>query len=233
MRRRKWYRLATTPLLDFLYPPKCVFCNRNFDNTTHKICETCSLPTPRIEKTYLSIEDAKVPLFSCFTYQHAIRRLISQYKYAGQWSLKAPLKSLYIQSIQQLIASKQLDTSRVDIIIYAPSRREVLRQRGFHHLTLVSRDISKILMVDCAPHALTFRGKGSRQAALDEGSRKINASAITLNKRTPIAGKGILLIDDVITSGATMMNCCKALLGGGAHTVQAFALARAHKRLCV
>lgn len=106
------------------------------------------------------------------------------------------------------------------VITYAPRSRESVNEYGFDHSKKLSEEISVITGISFVP--VIKRKSGTVQKNLDYGGRIKNAaSSYTLvkSKADAINGRHIILIDDVMTSGATMSACAKLLLGASASSV--------------
>jgi ComF family protein len=115
-----------------------------------------------------------------------------------------------------------------DLIVPVPLHFDRLRWRGFNQSLILARAIGQAWHIETVPFVLTRTRATIPQTQLSESERRENVRGafmvVTLQR---LAGKTILLVDDVYTSGATAEECAKTLRRGGAEAVDVFTLARA------
>jgi ComF family protein len=153
-----------------------------------------------------------------------IRPIIHAFKYQNRFGLAHPLA--------QMMAEKWPTWRRpVDYIIPIPLHPNRERERGYNQAQLLAADLSSLVQQPVGTNEL-FRNKHTRtQVGLNYEERSRNvADAFVANGRH-VRGKHILLIDDVYTTGATMMAAATALRQAGATSVSGYAVARAHGTL--
>jgi len=109
----------------------------------------------------------------------------------------------------------------VDLVTWAPTTPARLRARGFDQARLLARAVAGDLGVPCRP--LLRRGPGPAQTGRDAVARHVGPAFLA---RTPLAGRRVLLVDDVVTTGATVAAAARALKEVGAATVHVVAAAR-------
>lgn len=117
----------------------------------------------------------------------------------------------------------RFDTPSIDAICFVPATARAYRRRGFDHMELVARELSWLLSLPL-DDALV-REEGLDQRILGRGDRELNLRD-TIEVASDVSGMDLLLVDDVITTGASMRACSAALLDRGATSVTACALAR-------
>ncbi len=117
----------------------------------------------------------------------------------------------------------RFDIAATDALCYVPATREAYLRRGFDHMELVTRELSWLLALPVAD--VLVREEGADQRTLSRLERARNLEG-TVGLIGSVEGLNLLLVDDVITTGASVCACAKALLGGGAQSVSACALAR-------
>jgi competence protein ComFC len=196
----------------------CAVCRTPFQNAfpldEHGLCALCRNGLRGFDAAY------------CFgAYEGALRDLIHLFKYAKVRTLAGPLSDL--------LASALPRDQRFDGI--APTPLYWLRRwrRGFNQAELLARRLSRRTGIPVI-HALR-RVKATRtQAGLSNTSRRSNvARAFRARRGAPVAGKRILLIDDVMTTGSTASACAAALKRAGAAKVALLTIARVHRRMHV
>jgi len=149
-------------------------------------------------------------------YEGVLAEAIHQFKFHGLKRLSAPLGSLLTN----------LDIPPADGILPVPLTVKGLRERGFNQSFLISRIISRETKVPLIMDILLKKKETPPQIGLSAKERRANLKN-AFEVRGDVKGFRILLVDDVITTGATITECSKELLKAGAKEVIAIALARA------
>lgn len=198
---------------------KCGIMFKSREGNDH-FCEEC-LKSPR---RFGTVRAAGI-------YDKAFMTLIHVFKYRGKTCLARPLGALLFITFK-----KCFENRNIDLIMPVPLHARRLRDRGFNQVFLLIRElekISKILgsgsfskIVEC--HNLVRSQWTEPQTGLGRKKRFSNIrGAFSLMEASKVSGKNILLMDDVFTTGATVDECTKVLLNGGAEHVDVLTLARA------
>ena len=207
-------------LLDLLFPPKCVFCGKVLDRGDDDWCGKCTEELPytlnggRQEGEYFDF--CVSPLY----YKGAVRKSILRYKFNGA--------AAYADAYGKMLAGciNEHPDLRYDIISWVPlsSRRE--RARGYDQAMLLAL-AAALELDDVAAETLKKQIDVRAQSELgdrQERSENISGAYVAVDKEL-IAGKCVLLIDDIVTTGSTLSECAKVLLSAGARRVVCAALA--------
>ncbi len=117
----------------------------------------------------------------------------------------------------------RFDPDETDAICFVPATAQACIRRGFDHMELVSRELSVLLDMPLAD--VLKRGSSQDQRSLDKGERARNLSG-TVDVIEDVAGMRLLLVDDVVTTGASLRESTRALLARGAASVTCCALTR-------
>ena len=167
-----------------------------------------------------------------FHYNEPMRQLVHRYKYGGETRLAAPLGRLLFAGLRQLF-----DPTLLDWVLPVPLHAARQRQRGFNQALLLTSNWSRLFSghgggnTDCPRIAdrVLIRCKHTRsQTGLDRKQRQSNLhGAMQVADPAAVKGKGVLLVDDVMTTGATAQACALALSKAGARQVHVLTLARA------
>jgi len=191
--------------------------------------ECCTVCAEPLEERYADIQtvcrrcQAKPPWFdqtkAVLFYDEAARNLVLGLKYGDRLHAVPTLAKLMASSGATLL-------SGADWIVPVPVHQSRLRQRRFNQSAELARAISKQAGV-----SVSYALKRVRATASQSGGRaaryKNVADAFMVSKPEQFAGKSLVLVDDVLTTGATVNACAKALKQAGAARVSVVALARA------
>ncbi len=217
-------------LLDLLFPPRCVICHRTgewfcatcqqaIEKILPPICQRCGRPLSRNNCPYcgklpLQIDGTRATAF----FEGNLRDAIHAFKYNHRPELAQPLGNL----LSAYLAAHPLPA---DVLIPVPLHLERERARGYNQSVLLARVLGEQHHLPVWSDVLTRTRHTRPQVELDAAERRINVQdAFAADAR--VAGKRILLIDDVCTTGATMEACGLELYAQGAKSVWGLAIAR-------
>jgi ComF family protein len=219
-------RSAASRALDVALPATCVGCGVE----GLPICATCEsaldarLELPAGVPIGLPGEIAE-PLLQlewCAPFHGVVRDALHAIKYSGEQRLAEPLG--------RAIARRWTAVGvGADLVTNVPVHADRARQRGYDQAALIARQAARELRLPYA--SLLVRSRATiAQFDLDRRDRARNVKgAFSLDQRwpsTPIQGRWLLLIDDVVTTGATLAACATTLLAAGALGVSAMTVAR-------
>jgi ComF family protein len=199
--------------LDFLTPPCCACCGLPFsvDLGPGTLCGECMRATPPFGR-------ARAVLI----YDAASRPLIVGFKH-GDRTERAPAFGVWLAR-----AAADL-LPRADAVAPVPLHRWRLLARRYNQAALLAQALARGSGKPVVPDLLLRRRATPSQGGLSRGQRRLNvAGAFAVRPRWTdwLADKRILLVDDVMTTGATVSACSRALLQAGAAGVDVVALAR-------
>jgi ComF family protein len=160
--------------------------------------------------------------YSFGSYEGTLRKLIHLFKYGRVETLAAPLSRM----LQRVVPLEE----RFDLVIPVPMHWRKRWMRGFNQAELLARPLARRIGAPLTRNLVRRRATPS-QASLSEAQRRTNpANSFGVRGAGQIAGKRILLIDDVFTTGATLRAAAAALKTAGAAHVSALTLARVDRR---
>lgn len=160
--------------------------------------------------------------YSYGAYEGRLRGLIHLYKYGRIETLAGPLANL--------LAAAYPRDQRFDLIAPVPLHWRRRWQRGFNQAELLARRLGERLGIP-ARGVLRRRRPTRSQSGLSNAARRANvAGAFELKARTGVRGLRVLLVDDVLTTGASAGACARALKQAGARHVAVLSVARADRR---
>ena len=210
-------------LLDLLFPPKCIFCGRFLQKGADCICPACagSLPFTRGDRVSQKGDFFDLCV-SPLLYEENVRKSILRYKFKGASAYADCYGKLLADCIRDNLAGKW------NLITWVPLSARRARDRGYDQAMLLAL-AAALSLGDVAVETLVKSAHIQAQSTItDREMRRANVSGVyELKDRELISGKRILLIDDIVTTGATLNECARTLLLGGAESVVCAALARA------
>jgi len=205
--------------------PVCAMCWRSILPLTPPLCDACGDPLPTWRTTSLSL--ARCPRCrrgrrhvdrarAIGEYDGALKAVIHALKYEGRRSLARPLAALMRERAADLVAS-------ADCVIPVPLHPSRRRQRGFNQASDLARQLGLPVR-----HALRRVRATPTQTGLPAAQRHRNLRGAFALRRFAhdVAGRTVLLVDDVSTTGATLEACARALKRAGAREVIALTAAR-------
>lgn len=166
-------------------------------------------------------DDAFTNARACGGYEGALRASILELKREPHVARRL---ALLIHEVQ-----KREPLRSTDVIIPVPLHADRERQRGFNQAAVIARELARLSRLPIDEHSVVRRLHTERhRTAMDaKARRKSVADAFAVRHRDLVAGKRVLLVDDVFTTGATASVCAKALIESGASTVFILTIARA------
>jgi len=162
-------------------------------------------------------------MYAATVYDGVAQDAIALFKYGSRQLLAGPLAALMAE-----FAEREIDLTRYDAIVPVPLHRARRRERGFNQSEELARDLSERFPFLRVHNALVRVRETPQQTRLryDERRRNIKG-AFAVGQDGDCRGKTLLVVDDVITTGATAEECARTLRRGGAKQVDVLAVARA------
>jgi competence protein ComFC len=239
-RASQWFE----PLLGLIYPNVCQLCElepatkamgyvgqtcrQEIKPIKAPFCDRCGLPFSGAITQHFECSNCK-ELDLAFKWSRAsvvaegpVREAIHHYKYNGQLWYEPFLVELWLQGARESVV-----TSGFDRLVPVPLHPWKQREREFNQSERLARAISREVGIPVDAQLLERIHHTRAQAKLDRADRIKNVQrAFQMRKGLRLNGQRILLIDDVLTTGATTSACAKALLEGGAGEVCVWTVAR-------
>ncbi len=203
----------------------CGDCFKTIDFITDPVCRQCGMPLEHDEGLCTSCDWAPQRFRAAraaLRYGPGAKRLILPFKYSDRPEAARGLATLMMRPGALMLA-------QADYVVPVPLHRRRLARRGYNQAGLLARALGKVAKRPVLIDALARTRATPALASLDQDARaQWMSGAITVraHRRAQMAGKVIVLIDDVLTSGATASACAGALLDAGAEAVDVLALAR-------
>lgn len=211
--------------LDLLFPPKCPFCQAVLDEPHMPICGKCQPKLPWLEqKEAFHKVDFTAGCYSPLAYRDMVREGVHHYKFDAVQASARPLSRLMSQCVQD---HREIQP---DFITWVPLSRESLRKRGFDQARRLADLMGRELGLDVNPTLQKVRQTRQQSRLQEPAQRRANVlGAYELHQKSDVQGRRILLVDDVMTTGATLSSCARTLRQGGAAEIWCVTLAQAGK----
>ena len=202
-----------------LYPWKCVFCESVLKDTD--ICRECE------EKLPYTVGDSAMQKFpfidkcvSPLYYKDKVRASVHRYKFGGCSAYSRRYAALMSDCVEN-----NLDCRSIDVISWIPLSKKRLRQRGYDQARLLAEEIAAKTGLPCRQQKV--KNNGAQSLTRDAKQRRENVAGVyALDDGADVSGLRILLVDDVVTTGATMSEAARILRKAGAKSVFGVTLAR-------
>lgn len=209
-------------LMELLFPPKCVLCRKVLKNGEQDLCRDCreEVSGYRKRKNTPQFLDSFVAVWY---YEKSVRKSLLRFKFYGARS--------YAVSYGRLLAMKLLEEELpFDILTWVPVSRLRKIRRGYDQVELIANAVGTELDVEPQPLLRKIRHNRPQSGISDAARRKANVlGAYRMEADMDLSGKRILLLDDILTTGATAGECARVLKTAGAKEVHCAAIAAARK----
>lgn len=199
--------------LSLIRSPHCTICGIPFEGAgiDHRCGACCSAPP--------HFDSARAP----YRYDGGIKELLHNFKYTPRPLLRKPLALLITNALTEHVRALA-----VDVIVPVPLHSKRLRQRGFNQAVLLGERLAAAWQIPMQRELLRRIRWTEPQVNLSAEERRVNVKgAFELHDRGDVAGRMVLLVDDVFTTGSTANECSRVLKAAGAREVHSVTVARA------
>ena len=221
-----WNRIKRVAL-DFIFPNRCPYCGKII-GSKEKVCVPCLEILPRIEKPTCKVCGRGVAFCRCHR-SYAFDRCVAPFYYEGNarnglilFKFRGWLKNavVFAEEMAQVVR-REYGNSSSDVIVYVPMTKHAVRKRGYNQSKLLAEELSKQLEIPILTDGLIKCIELNPQHMVGMRERWSNVmGAFCVENEELICGKRVLLVDDVMTTGATLDQCARMLKQAGARSVR-------------
>ena len=209
-------------VLDLIYPPRCLLCGTILEGETY-LCRKCRETAPwygnaKSKRQFLDSVTA------VWYYKENVRSGLLRFKFGNS----PQMAKGYGRMLGALI--RRLHPEGFDLLTWVPTASGRKRKRGYDQAGLLCRAVGKELGMKPQRLLRKCRNNPAQSGITDPALRRANVLGVySLRSREDLTGKRILLIDDILTTGATAGECARILRSGGAGQVHCGAVAVSDK----
>ena len=208
-------------LLNLLFPPKCILCGKLLKRQEQDLCLDCRIDSPEYpdRKEQLQFLDS---FTAVWYYEGSVRKSLLRYKFYNSRS--------FADGYGRLLAMKLLQShpEGFDCLTWIPVSRLRKLRRGYDQVELIADAVGRELGMEPVPLLKKVRHNRPQSGISGVAERRANVlGAYRITDLQELQGKRVLLLDDVITTGATAGECARVLLTAGAKEVHCGVIAAA------
>ena len=214
-----WYRI-----LNLLYPPRCVLCRKLLKKEETDLCKACRMEAPFFPDTKRNLQFLD-SFAAVWYYESSVRGSLLRFKFRGARG--------YAASYGRLLAMRLMQQypEGFEVLTWIPVSRLRKLRRGYDQVELLARAVGRELDMVPVPVLKKVRHNRQQSRITEPARRRANVLGVyrVMNPEL-VRGKRILLLDDILTTGATASEAGRVLLTAGAKEVHCAAVAAARKR---
>ena len=208
-----------TAIADLFYPPRCMICHRIVERKQMPVCGKCLCSLPEHDGADPEVRFSSRSV-ATFFYEKDLREAFLRYKFRE--------RTFYAEQFGKWMSITVQDKlrGRFDLVSFVPVSGKRRRRRGYDQTELLCRSLCRELGTEPVVTLRKRRDTKPQSSLQDASERRANAAgAYEAVQPERFAGKRVLLIDDILTTGATLSECCRVLRTAGTADVVCAALA--------
>ena len=210
-------------LMQLLFPPKCILCRKMLEKNELDLCRSCRVEAPEYPsgKRKLQFLDS---FAAVWYYEGDVRHALLRYKFYGQRNLAPGFGRLLAMRI-----SREYPEG-FDVLTWIPISRLRKLRRGYDQCELLAKAVGKELGLTPVPTLHKVRNNRQQSRIVGQAQRRANVLGVyRAVDPALVKDKRVLLLDDIVTTGATAGEAARVLLTAGASEVYCAALAASRK----
>ena len=211
-------------ILELLFPPKCILCRKMLESGEIDLCRSCRVESPWHANNNLkfSFLDSWVAVWY---YNGYIRKSLHRYKFCNARHYAPAYGRLLAMKIQREYPEG------FDVLTYVPTSALRKFVRGYDQVELLAQEVGRELGMEPVRTLHKHRNNRPQSGISGTAQRRANVLGVyRIVEEAQVAGKRVLLLDDIITTGATAGEAARVLLTAGAKEVHCGCVAVANKR---
>ena len=210
-------------ILNLIYPPKCPFCGRILEKGEEGLCSRCQRTLPWTTGHNDPVDFCDVSL-SPLRYQNGVREAVHRYKFNY-----GRMHSQFLGTLmEQCLHDRWSDP--VDVIVWVPLSKQHRKKRGYDQAELLARRVGELAGLPVLDALEKIRDTETQSRIEKPSERRANVlGAYRVKAGVELSGRRVVLVDDVVTSGATLAECASCLRMAGAEQVVGLTFACAKK----
>ena len=209
--------------VDLIFPRCCEACDKGLVGNEEIICTTCRISLPRIKTDSILSDTLKdkfahmrevegAASFLLFTKKGKVQKLLHALKYKGRSEVGTELGFMFGQ---EMVESRILPDA--ELIISVPLHKKRISKRGYNQSDLLAEGFSKATQIPWSGTTLARNKNTTSQTGKTKRERRENVKDVFVVSEN-IGLKRVIVIDDVLTTGATLEACVEALKAAGCET---------------
>ena len=210
-------------IFGWLFPEKCILCGAILQRDEMDLCHRCRIDAPECP-----VSKNKYPFIDRWTalwyYEDNARYSLIRYKFHNRRN--------YADGYARMLAMKLMREDRLDfdVLTWIPISQKRLRKRGFDQVELLAQNLGRELQIEPIPTLRKIRDNRKQSGIVGQAQRRANVlGAYQAMEPEKFAGKRVLILDDILTTGATAGECARVLLTAGATKVELAVVAAARQ----
>ena len=205
-------------LLDFFFPRMCPVCGNRLELDEHPLCLRCNMDMPRTmfwehpyDNPLARMYWGKIPVEKAAAYFYFVPKagtaqMVYGAKYHGRGNIAIELGEMLADEMKGFFDD-------FDCIVPVPVTIKRKMKRGYNQSDMIAQGISNVTGIPIERHTVIRRHFDKSQTHLTRDERILNVDDVFVQKDVDsVKGKHVLLVDDVITTGATTISCAKQIL---------------------
>ena len=210
-------------LMELLFPPKCVLCRKLLKSGEIDLCRECRADAPEYAGKKINIRFLD-SFAAVWYYEGNVRGSLLRYKFHNARSYGVSYGRILAMRLQREYPDG------FDMLTWVPVSRLRKLRRGYDQVELLAKAVGRELGLSPVPTLKKIRNNRPQSRLKDPAARRANVlGAYRLLEGAAVKGQRVLLLDDILTTGATAGECARVLLSAGAKEVHCAAVAAARK----
>lgn len=210
-------------LMELLFPPKCVLCRKLLKSGEIDLCRECRADAPEYAGKKINIRFLD-SFAAVWYYEGNVRRSLLRFKFYNARSYGVSYGRILAMRLQREYPDG------FDMLTWVPVSRLRKLRRGYDQVELLAKAVGRELGLSPVPTLKKIRNNRPQSRMKDPAARRANVlGAYRLLEGAAVKGQRVLLLDDILTTGATAGECARVLLSAGAKEVHCAAVAAARK----